>query len=117
MRFSFKIPSIFFWICILFLSLVLANPQPCSKPNTTELSYSSDGRGLDRIYHALTTCPNITSLELDFELGGCTPSGDPWQFQFVEGDRFPALKKLSLYETLAKVFWSVPMLIYSKFEV
>lgn len=48
------------------------------------------------IYDALVTCPNITSLDLDLTTGGCVVTDDPWLFQFREGDRFPALQKLSV---------------------
>ena len=87
-------------IAVLSLLAPLAlslHPKPrCSKPNTTELTYRGDGEGLDQIYNALATCPNITSLDLDFTLTGCVIRGDAWAFQFQPDDSFPALQRLSL---------------------
>lgn len=70
--------------------------EPCTKPNQTALSYRGDGSDLGRTYEALTTCPNITSLDLDFTWAGCVAPEDPWAFTFRQGDRFPDLRKLSL---------------------
>lgn len=70
--------------------------KPCTRPNTSEIAYRSNGHGLREVYNALVTCPNITSLDLDFVWGGCVAPSDPWQFDFRHGDRFPALKHLSL---------------------
>lgn len=72
-------------------------PKPCTRPNETALYYRGDGTYLGRIYEALTTCPNITSLDLDFVWSGCIPPEDPWAFTFREGDKFPNLRKLGLY--------------------
>ena len=68
----------------------------CTRPDTTELRYWGDGDGLDKIYDALVTCENITSLDLDFDWAGCVGPSEPWAFQFKPGDRFPPLQKLSL---------------------
>lgn len=81
----------------IFLTISAAEEtRPCTKPDTTELTWYSDGVGLDKIYDALVTCPNISGLDLDFTTNGCTMTLDPWAFNFRAGDRFPALKKLSL---------------------
>jgi hypothetical protein len=81
--------------CFLF-SGVQARPSKCTKPNTTELVYRGDGDELGELYNALVTCPNITTLDLDFVWSGCVAPSEPWGFHFQPDDRFPALRELSL---------------------
>ncbi|KAK5115587.1 hypothetical protein LTR85_009758 [Meristemomyces frigidus] len=84
-------------VCLLaFLAAANWGSQQCARPNETSISYRGDGRRLPTIYKDLVTCPKIESLDLDLGWSGCTPPSDPWLFNFREGDRFPALQKLSL---------------------
>ena len=68
----------------------------CPDPEQTEVVYRGDGRRLPGVYSKLISCPNITSLNLDIGMEGCDACLEPEHFLFQEGDRFPALKKLSL---------------------
>ena len=68
----------------------------CPDPYKTEIVYRGAGGRVNEIYHELVSCPNIASLDLDFVWSGCVAPEHPWQFDFRSGDRFPALKKLSL---------------------
>ena len=90
---------LFVIFCTLSFASCLA-PAPkakfCTEPNKTEIAYRGDGDGLDKVYEELISCPNITSLDLDFVWTGCVGPSEPWAFDFVPGDRFPALRKLSL---------------------
>ena len=61
-----------------------------------EIIYRGDGATLYKIYDTLTSRPDIEGLDLDFVWAGCVPPEEPWAFEFRDGDRFPALKKLSL---------------------
>jgi len=50
------------------------------------------------------TCPNITSLDLDFTVTAYGEQGYPWSFGFNNGDRFPDLHtlRLSAYSVLER---------------
>ena len=74
----------------------ISNPSLCTRPGKTAISYRGDGEDLPSIYEALTTCHNITSLELELYSSGCVVGEYPWVFDFKAGDRFPALKRLEV---------------------
>ena len=48
------------------------------------------------IYKALIACSEVETLHLKIVQSGCTVGIDPWNFKFRPGDRFPALKDISL---------------------
>ncbi|KAL9620750.1 MAG: hypothetical protein Q9160_004763 [Pyrenula sp. 1 TL-2023] len=70
--------------------------RPCTKPDETSISYRGDGTKLHDIYNALTTCPNITSLDLDLTWTGCDEPTSDWYFAFREEDKFPKIRKLGI---------------------
>lgn len=74
----------------------LISPWSCTDQNKTAIVYRGDSSALRGIYKDLVSCPNITSLELDLTLSGCVVPPEPWYFDFRNGDKFPALRKLTL---------------------
>ncbi|OCK75100.1 hypothetical protein K432DRAFT_386410 [Lepidopterella palustris CBS 459.81] len=54
-------------------------------------------RHLSDVYAALTSCSNITSLDLTIgRYGGCDVDDGPWNFDFKPGDKFPELEELRI---------------------
>ena len=94
MKYFYFILLAFFYLLTSTIAEIAA--RSCTRPNDTEIAHRGDGIGVPEIYEALITCPNITSLDLDFAMTGCVLNWEPWAFNFRSGDRFPALRKLSL---------------------
>jgi hypothetical protein len=100
-----------FLIGSLFSITTLARPwrqgHPCPESIKTVLpgySYTDETEKLDTfdsmvaVHEALTTCPDITSLDLRVTLMGCSSWPDRFNFPFKleGGERYPALKELRL---------------------
>lgn len=90
--------SVKLFLAALVAVICLAMPSSAAKcpGGQTAISHRGDGRGLPDVYKKLTSCPNITTLELDMTMDGCVAYLDAWHFQFRDGDPFPNLTKLSL---------------------
>jgi hypothetical protein len=80
--------------------------DPCPESiKTTVSSYSSEYKStkirfatMDAVHLALTTCPNITSLDLRVTGLGCTEWPDRWNFPFKleGGEKYPPLREIKL---------------------
>ena len=70
----------------------------CPETIKSHISYGSGSsdRELPHIYKTLVSCPELRSLDLKLEQGGCLVGADPWSFRFTRGDRFPPLEELRL---------------------
>lgn len=68
----------------------------CKRPNETSIVHVGNSVDLRSVYNDLVTCPNITTLHIHLTMMGCDVPREPWHFEFRKGDRFPALRKLSL---------------------
>lgn len=86
------------WLLHILIPVATAvfHKPKCTRPEQTAISYRGDGSLLPEIYTDLTSCPNITSLDLDLTWTGCTPPSAPWVSEFRKGDRFPPLHNLTL---------------------
>lgn len=93
-----RLSSIFLFVLALVLACTNAAMPggKCKRPDETSRTYRSDGEGMPALYEQLTSCPNITSLDLELTATGCVINDEPWSFQFRKGDKFPALRHLRL---------------------
>lgn len=95
---SLVVPLVFYALLSVVEVLAELVARPCTRPGETALAYSGDGRGISDLYEALTTCSDITSLDLYFTWTGCVLPQDPWSFNFKKGDRFPPLHALAVHD-------------------
>jgi len=76
----------------------VVSSDPCSYSGSYRCTLSPQFSTMDTVHAALTTCPNISALDLRVTGLGCSEWPDRWNFPFdpAGGEKYPALKSLRL---------------------